>query len=76
MVTVVENSEDTKGITVCRVFQIDEAIKVDKLYQYILYRDGETIKILITPGFDLSPEVGTDKLQGMKTLNSIVGGFT
>ena len=58
MVTVVENSEDTKGITVCRVFQIDEAIKVDKLYQYILYRDGETIKKLITPGFE-SPEVGT-----------------
>jgi hypothetical protein len=58
MVTVVENSEDTKGITVCRVFEIDETIKVDKLYQYILYRDGETIKILITPGFE-SPEVGT-----------------
>ena len=58
MVTVVENSEDTKGISVCRVFEIDDSIKLDKLYQYILYRHGETIKILITPGFE-SPEVGT-----------------
>lgn len=57
-VMVVENSKDTKGITMCKVFKIDDTIKPDKLYQYILFRDGETIQILITPGFE-APEVGT-----------------
>lgn len=57
-VMVVENDLDTKGIMSCSLFKVDKTINPDKLYQYIMYKIGDEIKLILSPTY-VAPEIGT-----------------
>lgn len=57
-VMVIENDLDTKGIAACSLFKIHNTIQPDILYQYIMYKVGDKIKLLLSPTY-AAPEIGT-----------------